>query len=69
MKSTLTRTVVDGVYGTVMARLEAETAPNLMLLRYYSNVGRDVEAIPKTIFRPCVIERRKPLAPTAKRVG
>jgi type II restriction enzyme len=61
--------VVDGAYGTMIDRLESDTAPNLMLLRYDGDRVRDVEVVPKQFFRPSIIERRKPLGPDARRAG
>jgi type II restriction enzyme len=61
--------VVDGAYETMIARLEGQSAPNLLLMRYdkQSSMVIDVEAIPSQFFTPRIIERRKPLAPP--RVG
>ncbi|MEM8824570.1 MAG: DpnI domain-containing protein [Pseudomonadota bacterium] len=68
-KTPFGRKVVDGAYGTMMARLEAETAPNLMLLRYEAGGVRDVDVVPRQFFRPSIIERRRPLGPNARRAG
>jgi len=56
-KSIFGSRVVDGAYETMIARLESETAPNLMLLRYDANGASvlDVEVVPKQFFVPAVI--------------
>ena len=70
-KAAFRRKVVDGAYSTMIARLESETAPSLMLLRYnkQARAVRDVEVIPKEFFVPSIIERRKTLGPNARRAG
>lgn len=63
--------VVDGAYRTMIQRLQSATNPNLFLLSY--NQQRldvsDFLVIPKYFFVPDIIERRKPLASTARRAG
>ncbi len=70
-KKTFGRKVVDGAYATKIERLASATNPNLMLLNY--DLARlsvtDVSIVPKHFFVPDIIERRKPLAPTARRAG
>lgn len=61
--------VVDGACETMIARLQSDTAPNLMLMRYAGNGVQDVEVVPSQFFRPSIIEPRKPLGPDAKRAG
>jgi type II restriction enzyme len=63
--------IVDGAYATMMQRLASDTAPNLLLLSYEkaSSAPLAFLAIPKGFFRPLTIERRKPLAATARRAG
>lgn len=63
--------IVDGAYATMMQRLNDDNAPNLLLLSYqkasFSPIG--FFAIPSRFFRPISIEKRKPLAETARRAG
>ena len=63
--------VVDGAFGAMTARLAASNSPNLMLMNY--DVARrsvtDLIVVPKHFFVPEIIERRKPLAATARRAG
>lgn len=63
--------VVDGEYRTMLKRLRSSQVPNLFALTYDRDKGcvRDLVVIPNHFFIPAVIERRKPLANTAKRAG
>src|SRR5438105_3381344 len=62
---------VDGAFKSMCARLACETNPNLMLLNY--DAGRvgvtNFFIVPKQFFVREIIERRKPLAITARRAG
>ena len=65
------RKVGDGAYRTMIERLSSSTNPSLLLL-HYDPAGLSVVnlmVIPKYFFVPQIIERRKPLAITAKRAG
>ena len=72
-KSRFGRRVVDGAYASMTERLAASNNPNFLLLRYDSmgatRSATDLLVIPKQFFMPDVIERRPPLAPTARRAG
>lgn len=70
-KKAFGRKVADGAYATKIERLSSATNPNLMLLNYDLNRLNvtDVCVVPKHFFVPEIIERRKPLAPTARRAG
>jgi len=63
--------IVDGAYRTMMERLRSTENPNLFLLNY--NLGSlevlNFLVVPKHFFVPEIIEKRKPLAPTARRAG
>ena len=61
--------VLDGAYRTMIERLQSANNPNLFLLNY-NLVSLDVLnflVIPKHFFIPDIIEKRKPLSPTARR--
>jgi type II restriction enzyme len=65
------RRVVDGAFRTMSQRLLANNNPNLFLLNY-DLAKREVTnlvVIPKQFFVPDVVEKRKPLAATARRAG
>lgn len=63
--------IVDGAYRTMLERLSSANNPNFFLLNY--NVSNltviNFFVIPKHFFVPEIIEKRKPLAPTARRAG
>jgi type II restriction enzyme len=61
----------DGAYGTMIERIRSDTNPDFLFLtydkdKYYVN---DVMSVPKYFFVPSIIEKRKPLAATARRAG
>lgn len=63
--------IPDGAYRTMIERLMSSRNPNLFLLTYHL---LDLEVtnllvIPKHFFVPKIIEKRKPLAPFARRAG
>lgn len=69
-KGTFGQRVVDGAYQTMIERLNSDTAPNLLLLKYKPELGvEDLMVVPKQFFIPSIIEERKPLASTARRAG
>lgn len=63
--------VLDGAFGTMCERLAANNNPNLLLLNY--NIAKlsvtDIFVVPKHFFVQDIIEKRKPLAATARRAG
>ncbi|MDO8663840.1 MAG: DpnI domain-containing protein, partial [Candidatus Wildermuthbacteria bacterium] len=63
--------IVDGAYRTMIERLQSSGNPNLFLLNYdlQSLAVLNFFVIPKHFFVPEIIEKRKPLAPTARRAG
>lgn len=70
-KSKFGKKITDGAYATMMGRLQSDSVPSLMLLRYNSESRNvfDLSVIPKQFFVTDLIERRKPLAETARRAG
>lgn len=63
--------VVDGAYKTMIDRLSSDANPTLLLLRYSAENWQvlDMLAVPKFFFTSLCIEKRRPLAPTARRAG
>ena len=65
------RSVVDGAYGVMCARLASDNNPNLILMNY--DLARlsvtNLFFVPKTFFVREIIQERKPLALTARRAG
>lgn len=70
-KKSIGTRVADGAYFTKMERLQSATNPNLLLLGYDATADavRNVCIVPKHFFTPDIIEKRKPLAETARRAG
>lgn len=63
--------IVDGAYHTMIERLESNNNPNFFLLNYDLRTLAVLNffVIPKHFFVPNMIEKRKPLAITARRAG
>lgn len=63
--------IVDGAYRTMLERLISSNNPNFFLLNYnpLNFEVTDFLVIPKHFFVPDIIEKRKPLATTARRAG
>ena len=63
--------IVDGAYSTMLERLQDSHNPNFFLLNYdLQNLSvLNFFVIPKHFFIPEIIEKRKPLAQTARRAG
>jgi len=61
--------IIDSAYGTMVERLTGSSNPNFFLLNYDSCDFSVLNffVIPKHFFVPEIIEKRKPLAPTARR--
>ena len=63
--------VADGAYQTKIERLSSDAGPHLLLMSYDLAAAsvRNVCVVPKHFFVPDIIERRPPLAPSARRAG
>ena len=63
--------ILDGAYSTKIRRLRSSNNPNLFVLNYnLQNLSvLNFFVIPKHFFVPEIIEKRKPLASTARRAG
>jgi len=66
-----TGSVPDGAYDTFMAAVRERRNANLVLMRYdAARTGvSDVMVVPRHFISPEVVQRRKPLAETARRAG
>ena len=60
----------DGAYATMLERINSSSNPDLFVMSYskYYQVT-DLILIPKFFFVQSIIEKRKPLSPTARRAG
>lgn len=66
----LGKKINDGAYSTMIKRITSITNPELFVMQYSSDyVVTDLTLIPKFFFVPQIIEKRKPLASTARRAG
>ncbi|MGD9966717.1 MAG: DpnI domain-containing protein [Hyphomonadaceae bacterium] len=67
----LAKSVPDGAYQTMLQRLNSQENPSLILLGYDRDRRRvsNLAVIPKHFFIPSLIQKRKPLADTARRAG
>lgn len=63
--------VNDGAYDTMIERITSNQNPDFMFMSYSKTdlAVRDLIFIPKHFFVPSIIEKRKPLAQTARRAG
>jgi len=63
--------VLDGAFRTMLERLGSSENPNLMLMNYDLKAlsVTNLFVVPKHFFVPEIIEKRKPLAETARRAG
>jgi type II restriction enzyme len=70
-KGPLGRKIPDGAFEAKRERLAGNSNPNLFLLRYDLKTRSVVDlcTVPKHFFALEIIEKRKPLAPTARRAG
>ncbi len=68
---TIGKKIVDGAYSTMIDRISSDNNPNFFFLTY-DKIEWKVKnflIIPKHYFIPEIIEKRKPLAQTARRAG
>ena len=66
----LGKKIVDGAYSTMIERITSDSNPDLFLLQYSKSLSvTELLLIPRFFFVPDVIEKRKPLAATARRHG
>jgi type II restriction enzyme len=64
------RTLVDGAYGALMARILNDSVPTLMMLERNDEWEiQSLTAIHHLFLTPSVVEQRKPLSATARRAG
>ena len=64
------RKIPDAGFHAMMRALSSDSVPNLLLMQYTANwYVRNLMIVPSFFFSPAAIEKRKPLAPTARRAG
>lgn len=64
------RRVPDAGYAAMMAAVQSDSVPNLLVLQYTEQWRvQNLMLIPSFLFNSSAIQKRKPLAPTARRAG
>lgn len=63
--------VNDGAYATLISRITSSSNPDFLFMDYSRDrfVVRNLMLVPKYFFVPSIVEKRKPLPPTARRAG
>ncbi len=61
--------IADGAYETMIQRITSNENPNLFYLTHKNDTVNNLIFIPRYFFTPSIIERRRPLADTARRAG
>lgn len=67
----ISSTIADGAYETMISRIQATNNPHFFFMSYNKKELRvqDLLLVPKYFFVAEIIEKRKPLASTARRAG
>lgn len=65
----LGKKIVDGAFDTMINRITSSESPNFLFLTYDEQGVNNLVLIPSYFFTPSIIERRNPLADTARRAG
>ena len=70
MRKWNTERILDSAYSTMISAVRSDATPNLLLM-HYSTEWRihQLLLVPRFFFSESIIEKRKPLAPTARRAG
>ena len=63
------RIIADGAYKTAIRRINSNSNPHLFVLNYHNSEVHSLVFIPKFFFVESIIQKRPPLAETAKRAG
>lgn len=61
--------IADGAYATMIERITSQNNPHLFVMTYANWQVNNLLMIPNYFFVPGIIEKRKPLADTARRAG
>lgn len=67
--ATIGHKIADGAYSTMIERITSLRNPHLFVMTYADWQVNNLLLIPNYFFVPDIIEKRKPLANTAKRAG
>ena len=69
--ASISNKINDGAYNTMIERITSINNPNFFFM-HYNKISLQIEnfvMVPKYFFSPDIIEKRKPLAETARRAG
>ncbi|MCY2927094.1 MAG: restriction endonuclease [Planctomycetota bacterium] len=61
--------IMDAGYEAMMRAIRRDALPHFLVMRYETESVRDLLVIPRFVLSPSAIEKRPPLAPTARRAG
>lgn len=69
-KGKIAKSVPAGAYSKMIERLESSAKPNFFIMGYTESMSvNDFFVVPKHFFVSEIIEKRKPLSPSARRAG
>ncbi len=63
------RTIPDGAYGTMIARITSNRNPHLFVMSHADWRVNGLVMVPKFLFAPGIIRKRPPLGPRARKAG
>ena len=61
--------IVDGAYSSMIERIQSLNNPNFLFMSIAENIVNSLCFVPKHVFSPSIIEKRKPLSENARRAG
>ncbi len=62
--------IVDAAYDSMISAIRSDTAPNLLVMQYSDSwLVQNLLLVPRFFFSESVIQKRRPLATTARRAG
>ena len=65
-----TERILDSAYSTMISAIRSDATPNLLLMHYSDEWQiHQLLLLPRFFFSESIIEKRRPLAPTARRAG
>jgi type II restriction enzyme len=70
MKKWNERCIVDSGYDAMIRSLKSDTVPNLLVMQYNDSwLVQNLMLVPSFFFSPAAVQKRNPLAATARRAG
>ncbi|MGI6739787.1 MAG: DpnI domain-containing protein [Christensenellales bacterium] len=61
--------ILDGAYSSMIERIQSLNNPNFLFMIIAGNIVNSLCFVPKYVFSPSIIEKRKPLSKKARRAG